>query len=398
MSFKDINRCDLYVLIWGIYMMQGVLYPSGIINVALQFVLLAWALCVSLRYFLSFRENPALLNITSLLVFMYIVYGGLYMLFGERFVIVDLDTSPSLYVYLQTALNSLLPIYLFYDYSKRRYLTEKRINFYFILFVLIYIVLFYKNYNDMLINAALEGVDRDEFTNNTGYSFLTLFPFLYFWRKQTIIQYVSVLILLIFILMGMKRGAIMIAAICFVLFLYHNWRESERSKGKFMIMLLSLAIVSGIVYYVEMMLETNDYFMYRIEQTLEGDSSGRNIIYSKIKNVILEEPSSLKLIFGHGANSTISFAGNYAHQDWLEIACNNGLLGVVIFALFFIIYYIAVIKSKRVCPRYIYNAFFILFFISLSKTMFSMSIQNLAISQTLLIGYFLYKSDRKAII
>lgn len=370
--------------------MNGILYPTGIINIVLQFILLAWALCVSLRYLLLVKGKPALLNITFLLVLMYVIYGSIYMLFGEKYVIIGLDTSPSRYGYLQNALNSLLPIYLFYDYSKRKFLTEQRIKLYFGFFLLIYIVLFWKNYNEMLILTATMGEDRDEFTSNIGYRFLILFPFLYFWNKRTIFQYVAMAILFLFILMGMKRGAILIGSICFIFFIYHNWNNTKQFRNKLIIILSTLALFSGIVYYVQTMLETSDYFVSRIEQTLDGNSSGRDIIYSKIKTAILEEPSSLKLIFGHGANSTIAFAGNYAHQDWLEIACNNGLIGVIIFALFFVVFYVSVVKSRRTCPKYISNAFFILFLICLCKSMFSMSIQNMAIAQTLLIGYSIY--------
>ena len=92
--------------------------------------------------------------------------------------------------------------------------------------------------------------------------------------------------------------------------------------------------------------------------------------------------------FGRGANSTINIIGYFAHQDWLETFCNNGLLGVFILFRFFYVFGKSVWLSKKYFPVMMFFSFLILFFASFSKTMFSMSIQNLNICQSLLLGYF----------
>ncbi len=193
--------------------------------------------------------------------------------------------------------------------------------------------------------------------------------------------------------MGMKRGAILIGSLSIVIFLYSNLKSSS-GKRKAITLFFTIGIIIGAIYYISDMLQTNDYFVKRIEQTAEGNSSGRDIIYSSIWEAFLNEPNLLYFLFGHGANSTISVAGNFAHQDWLETIYNNGILGGIILLSFFIAFGLTIYKQRRRFPSYMYYSFFILLFISFSKTMFSMSIQNLDIYQSLLLGYFAYWTTR----
>ena len=68
----------------------------------------------------------------------------------------------------------------------------------------------------------------------------------------------------------------------------------------------------------------------------QGDMSGRDIIYSNIWNSWLDS-NFFHFLFGYGfaASIKISGIGLFAHNDWLEILSNFGLLGVIIFAVLF---------------------------------------------------------------
>lgn len=134
--------------------------------------------------------------------------------------------------------------------------------------------------------------------------------------------------------------------------------------------------------------ETSEYFAQRVESTIQGNNSGRNRLYSSVWSAVRNEENIIRILFGHGANSTIKYAGNFAHQDWLETMCNNGLLGVCLLIAFFVSFGNTVLKSRRsVLPHY-YYCFLTLFALSLSKTLFSMSIQGFDMYQGMLIGYF----------
>ena len=189
----------------------------------------------------------------------------------------------------------------------------------------------------------------------------------------------------------MKRGSILIGVVGSIILIYSNLKYSTR-KNKLLTLFFSASIIIGCILYINYMMLNSEYFAFRIEQTLDGNSSGRDRMYSDLLKVLLHEHNIFHFLFGRGADSTIRFIGNYAHQDWLETFCNNGLLGLVVMFTFFFILGIKVRNSKKQMPSMMYYSFVALFIITFSKTLFSMSIQNLDFFQSLLIGYFSYFS------
>ena len=86
----------------------------------------------------------------------------------------------------------------------------------------------------------------------------------------------------------------------------------------------------------------------------------------------------------------MNVAGNYAHQDWLELACNNGLLGVLLALLFYItIFFTAYLHRNNLRKEY-YTAFLMVGFMLFSKTLFSMSIANMKIWEIMPIAFLLW--------
>ena len=193
--------------------------------------------------------------------------------------------------------------------------------------------------------------------------------------------------------MGMKRGAMLIGGFSILIFMYSNLKGTSL-KNKIITFTLAIGFIIGTVYFVEYMLQTNDYFIYRIEQTVEGNSSNRNEIYASLWDIFINTSNPLHIIFGYGANATIDLIGIEAHNDWLETLINNGLIGGVILLFFFIILAKTVYKQRNRFPSYMYYSFIILVFIIFSKTIFSMSIQSIGGMHSLLLGYFAYWSIR----
>lgn len=383
---NKINRCDIYVCIWTLYTLQGFLYQQGHINQLLQFVMLFWALFVSCRYLLPNNRNSKLMIATLLLLYMYVIYGLVYLISGRQVYFYDGDSATS-YGYLQNSLKSLLPIFLFYHYSIKGYLTEKRLRVYLLLMIIVSIISFLYNKSVILLSTG-----RTEITNNLAYSFLGLMPMAYLYYRKPLWQFVIMAVLLFFILIGMKRGAILIGAICLLIFIYEMWKAAKSLKQRFQMLILSIAIISFVVWQVAVMLKTSDYFVYRIAATLEGDSSGRDTLATAIWTKFWEKSSILNLLFGHGANSTISFAGNYAHMDWLEILCNNGFIGIFLALNFYYTMFRDTFRLNSKIYPHLRTAFLILFLIAFSKTILSMSIQDMGLSTTIMIGYLMYVS------
>ena len=199
-SFKA-NRSDVFLLIWVLYYMQGTLYTSTLINRFLQLVMVIWLLIVFL-YVIKDTNKPKLIKATLALFVMYLIYGLWNILFGSNMI---LKYRVPTYFYLQKAINSLLPIILFYYYSCKGYVTENRIRVYFFVLLVLSFALYNKESIRMYESAS---VDQTGITNNAGYGMLALIPMVYYFYKKPIVQYILLAFLLSLVLLGAIRGAI----------------------------------------------------------------------------------------------------------------------------------------------------------------------------------------------
>ena len=372
-------KCDIFVALWGVYSLQHVWYERGYVNqVALLLMLLIGIWSIG-EYFLSnrIRKSP-LLNAVFALVVMYSAYGFFSIVFGN-----GIPEIPEI-EYPKRSLASLLPIFLFYVGASKGLITPSRIKIYFWVMLSIAIAFFFG-----MKFERQEALGVLEITNNAGYIFVPLISLLYFFPKKPLLQYILLGTLLLFILLSMKRGAIAIGTICGAIYMFSNLRSAS-VKTRVISIFLSIVFLVASFIYVGHTMETSDYFVRRLEKTQMGDSSGRDYLYETILNAVLSDKNPINLLVGHGADSTVIFAGNYAHQDWLETLCNNGLLGVAILFTFFVVFARVVWRNRESFSRPMFYSFLTVFTLVFLKTLFSMSIQNLDLSTTLLLGYFAY--------
>ena len=133
------------------------------------------------------------------------------------------------------------------------------------------------------------------------------------------------------------------------------------------------------------LLASSEYFVRRVEDSIAGDSSNRFEIYNSLIDHLLHEKNAFRFLFGNGANATLNITTNYAHNDWLEIAINNGLIMVIIYLLYWVRMFESIRKSKNdaVCHM-IMALFFIVFFL---KTFFSMSYASIPTCAAVAFGY-----------
>ena len=132
----------------------------------------------------------------------------------------------------------------------------------------------------------------------------------------------------------------------------------------------------------------NEYLIYRFNQVLEGNSSNRDIIYSNLWEHFIREDNFLKFVFGNGANATLAIGTNYAHNDWLEIAINNGILGLIVYLAFYMTLLNEVLKIRNRSPLSS-NVILMSFIILLMTSFFSMSYSSVGLSIAIAIGYVL---------
>lgn len=279
---------------------------------------------------------------------------------------------------LGNALCSLFSFGLFVYLGEKKVMTDK----FFMVMGAILVLASILRYNfDQISIYQRRGVDGDvDVTNGGSVYFLMILPMLFLF-KNSIQRWGTLLICIYFIALGAKRGNIVSATIPIVIFVWNELRGAKRSGLKFFIVII--AIVASVLV-VEQWVLSNDYLLYRAERTVEGDSSGRDVLYVNAWNGWLNSNNLLRYLFGFGYNGIVRLPemnGMHAHNDWLEILVNYGLLGITMYIAIFIslVLYINQIQDKQ--KKLVVITVLIIWF---SKSLYSMGYLTSTLSWALM--------------
>lgn len=370
---KIFNICNIYILLLLMYYSQGIIGITGsIISRGILVVILAISVYYIYRYRTMFRFSTYF-KYTNILVSMFLIYGGLYMLYNR-------GTKVSTYIYIQQILLSFLPVYTFYIFTMMGLLTRKAMAYWFVLFMMSSSVGFF-----YIQSSITESEGVEETINNGAYTFVALMPMIFLFEKKKLMQSIAMGICGYFIIMSFKRGAMLIGAVCLIIFLYRAF-VSAKGLGKIIIVIVGVAMAYIGVYLVQDMLLNSALFNRRLEETMEGNSSGRDWLYAKAWDTFTSETNPIRFLFGYGANGTVEVMDQFAHNDWLEICINQGLLGLIIYFLYFVGFFKSWIRLRKI-NKTLFVTLGIALFISFGKTLFSMSYSNTIFYVTMVIGY-----------
>ena len=392
LNLAKLNRCDWFIIVWVLYYLQGVLYSSGgAISTGLLGINLLVSFYCAIKIW-QMPNHPPYIKGLNLLVLMFSIYGFALILMNPSTVYYRMSgLSMASYNYIKSIYLSILPIYAFYYFSLKGYLTAERLRRWAVVFCISCVVSYYIYMQQAMEKLLERGSSAEEITNNAGYLFLSLIPIWVVYRRKPLLQYAGLAFCMAFILMGMKRGAIAIGGVV-VLYLIWQIIKNARGKQRFIVILLTAVLAVAGVYFVIDMMTSSDYFLQRLEATKEGDSSGRDILYSFFWTYFTEKADAIQFLFGRGANGTLEIYYNYAHNDWLEIAVNQGLLGIVVYAFYWKQFYSTWRQSTNIEAKTILALVGIIYF---AKTLFSMSYGDMTYVCTSVLGYALatYKNS-----
>lgn len=380
---NKLNIADYYIWIYLLYFCNGILYPYGVINIALNLLFIAYFILLGFKYLFYKPSYPAVINITALLIWMYIIYGAILILENPILVIRESHVIARNHAYLQNSLLSLSPILVSYYLFQKKYLTVEKLRVYIIPFLILFIIRYFKYEMDILSVSGAK-----ETTNNVGYSFCAFIPFIFLMKKKWL-RYTILITSIMFIFASFKRGAILTGSLVIILIGYYLIFKTKNIKRKIISMVMVSVFAIGMATYVINLYNESPYFQMRVKKTEKGDASNREDIYGEIWETYLQG-NTLQILFGRGASSTLNTSSNYAHEDWLETLHNNGIIGGLILAAF---YLSILISIRKISPyidldkKIIFGALFITCFM---PTFFSMSIQNMSLPQSILIGYLAY--------
>ncbi|MCF2660295.1 O-antigen ligase family protein [Parabacteroides distasonis] len=380
-----LNRCDWFIIVWVVYYLQGILYPNGgVISTVLLGINLIVSIGCATKVW-KLRSLPRYFKGLNLLIIMFTIYGFALILFNPSVIHYNNGLVQNSYVYIKAIYLSLLPIYGFYYFGIKGYLTSERLCRWAIIFCISCVLSYYFNMQQALIELMANGSSRNEITNNIGYSFLSLIPVWVLFRKKPVLQYVGLAFCMAYIIMGMKRGAILIGGVV-VCYLLWNIIRSSRGKLRFFILFMTFVLGIATIYFIADLMDSSEFFLQRIQDTREGNTSERDDLYSFFWIYFTERTEFFNFIFGNGANSTLNVYNSYAHNDWFEIAINQGLLGIIVYVFYWKQLYSTWRSATNIEAKTILALVSIIYF---SKTLFSMSYGDMTYVCTSVLGYAL---------
>ena len=321
--FKQHN---IYTLFLIATMLPGGLMPTGsFLAVGVYYI----TIFLGLYYLIRLLQEP----IGSKFIKGYIVFFGIMLIYCVfRFFTPDIhyfngNPLPPQAVLKDVCYNS-LPLFAYFYFSKHGLITRRWLVVMTFIVLVLSIASYYSNYQRMLLNTLEVG--RTEFTNNMGYEFVALIPFLVLFKKRPLIQSGIALVLVFFIISSMKRGAILFGVLGLGYFVITNFRKGK-TWHKLVFVLITIAAVAVLINFIQNLLLESVYFNERLQQTQEGYTSGRDVLFLDMMNYLKNGANPLQWLFGSGLDATVAVAGNLAHNDWLELLVDCGLLGVIIY-------------------------------------------------------------------
>lgn len=328
-------------------------------------------------------------------VSLFLLYGAILML-THGLVAKDCGWNPRpTYYYVEGALIGFLPIYTCFLYSMKGYLRESNLKIWVVILLIVSILNFQYEQTQVIARLLDKGLSVDGFTNNAGYIVLSVMPAMLIFRNKPLFVYSGLGICTFFVVMSMKRGAILLAALLLVLILLHLLKDKNK-KSKFSTVLLSISGIVALYYFINKMM-ADSYFVERLTDTLEGNSSNRDVVYEEVWLYYSEKMDFLHKIIGMGGLGTVLNLGFYAHNDWLEILVSQGVVGMLVF-VYFMFHFYKTTKSTAFDTesKFCLTIIFLMFGL---KTFFSMSIGvgGIPIYSSIMIGYSLTNGFSKGI-
>lgn len=294
-------------------------------------------------------------SITTVLVFLYLLICGIYMIKTLRlpitshyvkiwmlFLLVNVISflfipdqnlinvnrlGFSVITIFKTILVVLLSFFPFYYLANQRLIGDKTMRNVFVIFLIVSIIGYFVD-AVFVRTVAKEGESSQV---NAIYGVVYLVPFIFFIKRKLSI-YIIISMLFLLVLSSLKRGAFISFSLGCIILLYWTTR-GNMSKTNLLQKITGIFLISTfaiVAYYITM--AEKDFVQRFIRISTDGGSN-RNVIYETLLFTWLEKTNYYQLIFGFGFAGTINFVYSFAHNDLLEVAVNYGLIGLVVYIL-----------------------------------------------------------------
>ena len=188
----------------------------------------------------------------------------------------------------------------------------------------------------ILMSNILRGAmayDVSKMGNHMIFYLLTLLPWLMILEKR-VIRLACVLFVLVMSVIALKRSAMVVSIVCALIFMYREFMKGNESKlNAFLLSAIMIVSTAGLLLISNNISEGNA--IERVESLEEDEGSGRIERYKEVLSLLRDEDDGGKLVFGHGYRTVEIMLGesSSAHNDFLEVLYDYGIIGLIIYAL-----------------------------------------------------------------
>ena len=184
-----------------------------------------------------------------------------------------------------------------------------------------YIILFYSGFLFLTSNIK----DRNVYLS---YYALASLPWILLFKNKTI-RYIGVLFIIYIVVYAEKRGGFLalLFSITIYLFIENYIFKKEKGLGIFYVI-----FSSGFVLFIFLQLSqiAESMIFKRIGMIKKDEGSGRMEIYENLFNAI-KKFDVYTLIFGNGHNSVTNIIQTFAHNEFLQIMVDYGIVGLFLY-------------------------------------------------------------------
>lgn len=177
--------------------------------------------------------------------------------------------------------------------------------------------------------TTIRGSDSFNAVLNYSYFILVFVPLTFLFSKK--ITNISLMLILAFLILSMKRGPLIIFPLMYLTYLY----SSSAIKGErfsFIPRMILFAIILGVGFYMGERL-SGGFLGQRFEKEELMEGSNRRDMYELAYNDISSR-DFVTLLIGTGSGSSFELVGSGIHNEWLEFLFTFGIIGVVLYFIF----------------------------------------------------------------
>ena len=166
-------------------------------------------------------------------------------------------------------------------------------------------------------------------------------------RKRTFISVIFVIIFLFIALLTGSRGgliSIILAALTYLLFYSKNDKNKiKKILVSIIIAVCIIALINGLLNFLSPEIANR----YSLKNVQESGGTGRIDIWKYYLNVF-NESTFLRKVFGYGSGTVMNLYYKVAHNNWIQLLIENGIVGEVIFILVIIAFLKTAYKNNNI--------------------------------------------------